>query len=65
VAALNHPNILAIHDIGEQGGTPFIVTELLEGNSLRTELEHGALSLRKAADYAVQIAHGLVVQCSG
>jgi eukaryotic-like serine/threonine-protein kinase len=60
VAALNHPNILAIHDIGEQGGTPFIVTELLEGNSLCTELEHGALSPRKAADYAVQIAHGLV-----
>ena len=59
VAALNHPNILAIHDIGEQGGTPFIVTELLEGNSLRAELEHGALSLRKVADYAVQIAHGL------
>ena len=35
VAALNHPNILAIHDIGEDGGAPFIVSELLEGNSLR------------------------------
>src|ERR1035441_19236 len=59
VAALNHPNILAIHDIGEQEGAPFIVSELLEGNSLRSELEGGALSARNAADYAVQIAHGL------
>src|SRR5271169_3262804 len=59
VAALNHPNILAIHDIGEQGGSPFIVSELLEGSILRSELEGGALSSRKAADYAVQIAHGL------
>lgn len=59
VAALNHPNILAIHDIGEEAGAPFIVSELLEGNSLRAELEQGALSPRKAADYAVQIAHGL------
>ena len=59
VAALNHPNILAIHDIGEQGGAPYIVSELLDGNSLRSELEHGALSARKASDYAVQIAHGL------
>ncbi len=59
VAALNHPNILAIHDIGEQGGAPFIVSELLEGTSLRSELENGPLSTRKAADYAVQIAQGL------
>ncbi|MGH9641167.1 MAG: protein kinase domain-containing protein, partial [Terriglobales bacterium] len=59
VATLNHPNILAIHDIGVQEGAPFIVSELLEGVSLRTELEHGALSSRKAADYAVQIAQGL------
>ncbi len=59
VAALNHPNILAIHDVGQQGGTPFIVSELLEGVSLRTELEHGALTPRKAVDYAAQIAQGL------
>src|SRR5271163_1792295 len=59
VAALNHPNILAIHDIGEQDGSPFIVSELLEGNTLRAELEHGALSARKASDYAAQIAQGL------
>jgi eukaryotic-like serine/threonine-protein kinase len=59
VAALNHPNILAIHDIGEQDGAPFIVSELLEGNTLRVELEQGPLSSRKASDYAVQIAQGL------
>src|SRR5579871_177468 len=59
VAALNHPNILAIHDIGEHGGTHFMVSELLEGSSLRLELDHGPLSPRKAADYAAQIAQGL------
>src|SRR6202050_1732847 len=59
VAALNHPNILAIHDIGEQRGAPFIVSELLEGCSLRVELENGALSSRKATDYAGTIAQGV------
>lgn len=59
VAALNHPNILAIYDIGEDGGAPFIVSELLEGCSLRAELEQGALSARKASDHAAQIARGL------
>jgi Tol biopolymer transport system component len=59
VAALSHPNILAIHDIGEQDGSPFIVSELLEGSSLRAELDHGPLPPRKASDYAVQIAQGL------
>jgi Tol biopolymer transport system component len=59
VAALNHPNILAIHDIGEQDGSPFIVSELLEGSSLRAELDRGPLTSRKASDYAAQIAQGL------
>jgi eukaryotic-like serine/threonine-protein kinase len=59
VAALNHPNILAIHDIGEHAGAPFLVSELLEGSSLRVELDHGAIPPRKAADYAAQIAQGL------
>lgn len=59
VAALNHPNLLAIHDIGEHNGAPFIVSELLEGNTLRAELDGGPLSARKASDYAAQIAQGL------
>ena len=59
VAALNHPSILAIHDIGEQDGSPFIVSELLEGISLRAELDRGPLTSRKASDYAAQIAQGL------
>jgi eukaryotic-like serine/threonine-protein kinase len=59
IAALDHPNILAIHDIGEENGSPFIVSELLDGASLRAELENGALSQRKAVEYATQIAHGL------
>ena len=59
VAALNHPNLLAIHDIGEHNGSPFIVSELLEGNTLRSELDNGPLSSRKATDYAAQIAQGL------
>jgi eukaryotic-like serine/threonine-protein kinase len=59
VATLNHPNILGIHDIGEQDGSPYIVSELLEGSSLRAELEQGRLSPRKAVDYAVQMAQGL------
>ena len=50
VAALNHPNILAIHDIGEQNGSPYLVSELLEGNSLRVELEQGRLGSRKAVE---------------
>ena len=58
VAALNHPNILAIHDIGDHAGTPFIVSELLEGDSLRAEL-NGPLPQRKTIEYGVQIAHGL------
>jgi serine/threonine protein kinase len=59
VAALNHPNILAIHDIGEQDGSPFLVSELLEGESLRAGLDRGALPQRKTIEYGVQIAQGL------
>ena len=59
VAALNHPNILAIHDIGEHDGAPYIVSELLEGGSLRAELDRGSLTPRKASEYAAQIAQGL------
>jgi serine/threonine protein kinase/sugar lactone lactonase YvrE len=57
--ALNHPNILVLHDVGVHEGTPYLVTELLEGETLRDRLEHGALSPRKAIDVALQIARGL------
>jgi eukaryotic-like serine/threonine-protein kinase len=59
VAALNHPNILAVFDIGEQNGAPFIVSELLEGESLRAALDRGVMPQRKTIEYGVQIAHGL------
>jgi serine/threonine protein kinase len=59
VAALNHPNILAIHDIGTHDGAPFLVTELLEGETLRDRLAEGALPVRKAIDIAVQAARGV------
>jgi eukaryotic-like serine/threonine-protein kinase len=59
VAALNHPNILAVFDIGQHEGSPFLVSELLEGESLRDVLDRGPLTQRKTIEYGVQIAHGL------
>ena len=59
VAALNHPNITGIFDIGHVDGTAYAVMELLEGESLRTRLLQGALSPRLAIELAVQMAHGL------
>ena len=58
-AALNHPNILSIYDIGEDRGAPYVVSELLEGETLRDRLRDTALPSRKAIDYAQQIANGL------
>src|SRR5438270_3103778 len=58
-AALNHPNILAIHDFGEHDGSVYIVAEMLEGETLRERVRAGALSTRKAGDYAEQTARGL------
>ncbi len=57
--ALNHPNILVIHHIGIHEGAPYIVSELLEGETLRERLAGAALPQRKAIDYALQIARGL------
>ena len=58
-AALNHPNILAVYDVGQHDGSPYIVSELLDGETLRERLIGGALPVRKAVECAVQIAHGL------
>src|SRR5271170_3578869 len=59
VAALNHPNILAVFDIGQRDGSPFLVSELLEGETLRAVLDRGSVPQRKTIEYGVQIAHGL------
>jgi Tol biopolymer transport system component len=59
VAALNHPNILAIHDFGEHEGSPYIVTEFLDGETLRERMRPGALPVRKTTEYGEQVARGL------
>src|SRR4029079_16925783 len=75
LAALNHPNVLVIHDAGIHKGAPYLVSELLEGQTLRDVLEdcrraasptravagrrYSNLPTRKATDYALQIAYGL------
>ncbi len=56
---LNHPNILAVHDVGTHEGAPYIVTELLEGETLRDRLAGRGLTIRKAVELSVQIAQGL------
>ncbi len=56
---LNHPNITAVYDLGSYDGAPYIVTELLEGETLRARLAGGSMPIRKATDYAIQIARGL------
>ncbi len=59
VAALSHPNILALHDFGKAGSVSYAVMELLEGETLRERLEASAIPPRKAVEYAQQIARGL------
>ncbi len=59
VAALNHPNILSIHDTGEHRGVPYAVTELLEGENLSDRLRAGPLAPKRATEIACQIADGL------
>jgi Tol biopolymer transport system component len=59
VAALSHPNILAIHDFGREEGSVYAAMELLEGETLRQRLQDGALPTRKAVEIALEIASGL------
>jgi len=59
VAALSHPNVLAVYDVGRQGKTPFVVTELLEGETLRQRVNAGPLPWRKAVEIAVAVVDGL------
>ena len=60
-AALNHPNILAVYQMGNFEGAPYLVSELLEGETLRDRLKRGPLPVRKVIDYGAQIARGLAV----
>ena len=57
--SLNHPNIVAVYDVGIEAGMPYVVTELLEGETLRARLDRGLLPFRKAVDYGIQIAQAL------
>jgi len=58
-AALNHPNIPAVYQMGAHDGAPYLVSELLDGSTLRDQLLRGPMSVRKAIDYAIQTARGL------
>ena len=59
VAALNHSNILAIHDFGDHGGVCYAVMELLDGETLQSRLARSAITIKKAAEIAVAVAEGL------
>ena len=56
---LNHPNIVTVHDFGTHESSPYVVQELLEGETLRERIESGSLGTRKATEYSLEIAHGL------
>jgi Tol biopolymer transport system component len=56
---LSHPNIIAVYDVGEHAGIPYVVTELLDGETLRQKIEGQGLPRRKAIDLAIAVAHGL------
>ena len=58
-AALNHPNILTVHEVDTHDGQPYVVSELLDGQTLRDALGHGALPVTQAIEYAMQICRGL------
>ncbi len=57
--SLNHPNVLVVYDTGQQDGVPYVVSELLQGETLRARIESGTLTVRKAVEHAIGIARGL------
>jgi TolB-like protein/Tfp pilus assembly protein PilF len=57
--ALNHPNVLAVYDVGEHGGEPYLVSELLEGEALSAAIARGPLAPERVLDFALQLASGL------
>src|SRR5437868_7240604 len=59
LGALNHPNIVAVYDVGQDDGRSFIISELVDGESLRSIIDGGPLPMRKLIDYAVQMAEAL------
>ena len=59
IASLSHPNIVAIHDTGQEGKRLYVVTELLEGETMRSRLRQGPIGVRKAAEHAARVAEGL------
>src|SRR5437879_6126066 len=59
LSTLSHPNLLAIYDVGTQGGIHYLVSEFLEGQTLRERMSAGSLPQRKVPEYALQIANGL------
>jgi eukaryotic-like serine/threonine-protein kinase len=59
IASLSHPNIVAVHDIGQEGKRLYVVTELLEGETMRSRLRQGPLGVRKASEHAARVAEGL------
>ena len=58
-AALNHPNILSVFDVGQHEGQPYVVSELLDGRDLRAELMDGAVPMKRAIEWATQVCQGL------
>ena len=58
-SALNHPNIITVYDVGVEGDTPYLVSELIEGASLRSEMLRGRMPLKRVIEIAQQIADGL------
>jgi len=65
ISALNHPNIVTIHEIGRDSGSQFIVTEFVEGQTLRQRMAEGVISLRAALDISIQIAGALAAAHAG